>query len=251
MNAEIDYKTNPYIRAPHGGRLYNYAEACDASIIDKSSRLYDNVQVFNSEVINSRISEDCHISEAVIKNSIVRGNAIISNAEIENCIVDGNVKITGKEEYLQALAGKSVRIKNTNIFGETVVAGSAQINDCELRGQARVFGLAEIKNCRVKDASIYGTAEVLGKAEAKIVLDGFYRIGGGVWHRAPRFFRFEDLGVSVTEGAGDLVYVACIPNGVGYWLEHGHLFGKLHGWNDRQVEMVLNLLREWKENPGG
>lgn len=211
-------------RHPNGnGKIFGFAEADAATKLDKHSAIHDEVQIYNSLVINS----------------IIRGNAVIHDATIRNSLIDGNAMVLG------ALVADSQVTDNARVIGKKTTS----VNHSTIGGKARIFGEADIFHATILDASIYGDAFLEGQKE-KLYFQGQFRIGTGKWiDRLPRIYRFSGMEISLTESTDGYAYIGCWRMKMEEWIKKGNKLGKKHGWKPESVEIATLIFKEWMQSP--
>lgn len=200
-----------------GGKLFGFSEATDDCFIDAESELHDYVEIYNSTLIRTT----------------VLGNAIIANAHLEDCYIEADVRITGGRAY------------GSKFYDFSTMAEDAEAHSSYFHGRSRLFGKARVENVASRDASIYGDAVLTGTPEAPLALDGLYRIGTGTWSEAPRFVRFHELQISLTESTDGHAYVACKRMKMADWIKRGERLGQHFGWPPEFIEEGREIFREW------
>lgn len=204
-----------------GARVFDFAEASDDSMVDCASSLHDHVQIFNSRIVNC----------------VIKGRAIVANADLEDCLVEGNVVITGGKAF------------NCQFYDRAMMTEDTSARHSSLHGLSRLFGKARILGSALRDASVYGDAEVYGHAGHILALDGLYRVGTGTWDAngkgLPRFHRFEQLEISLTESTDGCAYVGCRRMKMSDWIFRGDRIGKHFGWPQEFIDRGKEIFREW------
>lgn len=202
-----------------GGKLFDFSEATDDCFIDAESELHDYAEIYNSTLIRTT----------------VRGNAIIANARLVDCYVEADARITGGQAF------------GCQFYDFAAMAEDAEARSSCFHGRSRLFGKAHVENVASREASIYGDAVLTGAPGGLLALDGLYRIGTGTWREAPRFVRFHELQISLTESTDGHAYVACKRMKMTDWIKRGERLGKHFGWPPEFVEEGRKIFREWME----
>jgi hypothetical protein len=206
-----------YLRHKKGsGRIFDGSEACERSVLDRTSEISGKTSIWQSKIIDSCVV-DSVVSDAVIKHSWVH------NSDVRGGIIMDSVVAC------------------------ELVAGNVRITDSQVLGKARIAHAAVLRNVRVRDLTVKGNAQLLDWPDE--VFDGCQGyVARGVWTRPPRVVRLS-FGVTVTESTDDQAFVGCKEYPIHYWFLIGDRIGRARGWDTRKVDAVRRILESWITHP--
>jgi len=206
-----------YLRHKNGnGKYYGYDAFIDKdSLLNRNSNLFDNADVWTSQVINSTVAYKSKIRNSVLFHSKV------GDADYESEVVDS-------------------RLKHTFVKGGTVLG--AILDTCYISEECVVKG-GNLQNCHLTGAVVIENKPIL----KNLKLHSRMRIGYGNWEREPRYFEVGDgdLIVGITESTEGYVYIGCQRKRIADWLKKKELFSRIAGWSEEMTASTVERLGEW------
>lgn len=196
-----------------GGKKYgNDCEVCPKSFMDHSSSAGDNVEVYDSRVIKSFLSDNAHVSNAHVERSIISGDARVVGyyAPWPDCLV---------------------------------------IIDSNLSGNTRVRELACVSQVDLANVVVYGRAELLGPwclSESVRIHQGRWEAPPRY-----AVIEGNGLRVVVSECVNDCFHLGCWTQTYERWTRPGYrqLLGKHAGWSKEMIEAAYDYFTTWRREP--
>lgn len=192
------------------GKIFDNAEACPASFIDKTSEL---------------LGERCSVFDSVIKDSEIKDSLVV------RCVVE-------ESSLLKNTKAIGTRLTHCFIEGELIATKGTMENSVILEA-SRVTGQARCSNVEFKNLTVWGKAVLLDwKQPTGEVFDGLRGyISRGVWRRPPRVIRL-DCDLTLTESVPGFAWVGCYERSLDDWFKFGDKLGETFGITPEDVEQI-------------
>ena len=198
-------------------RLYGTeVEACKESSFDAHSFAGDEADIWESELIHSRVQGEARVRAATLEHSSV---GVMAGQGI--CEVTASV--LNKTEFINGTCLGSY-IENSIVHGTKVA----------------------IRNSVVRNSDIIGNV-ILDNADIDgLVLKGKMRLTGK-WTRPPRYFHMKNeiADIGITESHDGKAFVGCREKDMSRWIKGKRRYCRAAGWPIEMGDTLEKVFREW------